>query len=1058
MSEKNCLSLILLACLAGLFANEAVSADLAQSSGDSSTPSVEPGHPLLEIEPVELQPNLLPNPSFEESDEKGLKVWHWDPRNTDATLTVDDTLAHSGKKSIRITNTTRFGPHVFGQLHLPGGVTVQPNTTYTFSCYVKGNKTGIAWFGGGPGWRARGHFPKTTHDQWTRVVLPFTTTDDTNIPVMVITESPAEPFWVDDVQLVEGPEPMPVFDGQKRDLATLQLESPTATAIRPGADTVRPDWNATEFPRSDYVFCDRELWARGWLSLPHDLTEATLTARLLTEDGRTLATAHSSGPFSAGLHSVVSAFFVADLPGGETTIQISLDEKPHDDARPLQLSAKIRRQLVTATETESVLKRVESLQERLLEHVQALRDAGRDPSYPLVTLTILQNFLGYAREDIGHGELARAHDAALQMETMARQAIGRDFLPPVPRYVTAAERPSFRIEGPAQLGTVRWPDGRIETDWPLQLLGVGHFNQVRQDVEKLNGYGMNMIQIEFGPRSVLTGPDKVSMATVESHLALFDRAARAGVAVNLLISPHYFPNWAYDKWPHLKDAGGGFLKVDVQAPEARTVYEKYLRTIIPRLRHHPALHSICLSNEPIFTNAENSRFVREEWHHWLLQRHGTIAQLNRRWNSDYADFASIPVPPAEFQPSPLAYDFVCFNQEAFAEFHAWMASIIRELAPDIPLHAKIMVAANFVRHPHGPWSVSPELFAALSDFNGNDAWKYPQKHGPWASAWQAENAGYDFQRSMADKPIFNSENHLIPDRTFDYVPPAHISNVFWQGAVHGQSATTTWVWERTYSYTRDAAGSIMHRPRCVEAMGRTGLDLMRLSKEVTALQKAPIQVALLWSPASLVAGQEYLEQLTSAYEALNFCGVRLGFVTERQLAACAETGNLPAPLDRVQLVIAPGVSRTPQATLSALGKYQKQGGRVLLIGQCFTHDEYGAERKSTGRFPEPLAPPANSEQAFPVLEEYIRSLPIERSVELRRTNKDAAWGVEYLAVRHDGRLLVNLCNYLSQPQTLSLLVNGKAVAGTDLRTGRSLGKTFDLPPLEPILLEIQQTE
>ena len=498
----------------------------------------------------------------------------------------------------------------------------------------------------------------------------------------------------------------------------------------------------------------------------------------------------------------------------------------------------------------------------------------------------------------------------------------------------------------------------MEGDWPVQFVGVGHFNQVRSDIEKLTGYGQNIIQIEFGPRSVVTGPEKISTGAIESFLAILDRAAAAGVAVNLLISPHYFPDWAYEKWPHLRDAGGGFLKVDIHAPEARQVYEKFLRTVIPRLRHHPALHSICLSNEPVFTDAEKSRFVRERWHDWLEQRHGTIAELNRRWNSDHADFASIPVPSAEFESSPLVYDFVCFNQESFAAFHGWMASIIREMAPDIPLHAKIMICANFARHAHGPWSVSPELFATLSDYNGNDAWKYPRKEGPWASAWQDENMGYDFQRSVADEPVFNSENHLIPDRTFDHVPASHISNVFWQGAVHGQSATTTWVWERTYSAKHNFAGSILHRPQCVEAMGRTGLDLMRLSKEVTMLQKAPIQIALLWSPASLVAGQEYLNMLKQAYEAWNFCGVRVGFVTERQLAACAETGVLPGPLSTARLVVATGVSRTPESTIAALAKYQERGGKVLLIGPCFAEDEYGATREIANLFPKPLEPPA----------------------------------------------------------------------------------------------------
>ena len=1056
MLKKVCYLRVAVICLIGLLGGEAISAETVQADGDDASGALTANRPVLEVEAIELRPNLLPNASFEEVDEGGLKGWHWNAGNTDATMVVDDAMAHSGKRSVRIANSTRFAPHVFGQLNLPGGVAVRPNTSYTFSCYVKGKKLGIAWFGGGHHWHVRAHFPRKSEDQWVRVVLPFTTeADDTNIPVMVITESPAEPFWVDDVQLVEGSEPMPVFDGLGADLSALRLESPTAAPVRPGAKDIRTDWNIAEFPRTEYVFCNRELWTRGWLSLPRDLAEARLSVRLATPEGKVLATAETRGRLAAGVYWVVSGFFVTNTPGGEVRIECSLEEKPVGEVEPLRLSADMRRRLVTAAETEAVLQRVETLRDRLRTHMQSLKNAGRDAAYPQVTLTILENFVGYAREDIERGELARAYDAALQMEAMGRQAIEREFLPEVPRYVTQAERPSFRIEGPAQLGTARWTDGRVEANWPLQFVGVGHFRQVRRDIEKLNDYGLNIIQIEFGPRSVVTGPDTISTGAIEECLSILDRAAGAGVAVNLLISPHYFPDWAFEKWPHLRDAGGGFLKVDVHAPEARQVYEKFLRTVIPRLGHHPALHSICLSNEPVFTSGEKSRFVRDRWHRWLEQRHGTIAELNRRWGSEYADFVSIPVPAAEFDPSPLVYDYVCFNQEAFAEFHGWMASIIRELAPDIPLHAKIMVCANFVRHAHGPWSISPELFAALSDYNGNDAWKYYRKEGPWASSWQDENMGYDFQRSMADKPIFNSENHLIPDRTFDRVPPSHISNVFWQGAVHGQSATTTWVWERTYSFTHDFSGSIMHRPQCVEAMGRTGLDLMRLSKEVTTLQEAPIQVALLWSPASLVAGQDYLNSLRQAYEALNFCGVRVGFVTERQLAACAQTGILPGRLGTVRLVVAPEVRWTPESTIAALAKYQKRGGRLLLVGKCFRSDEYGAKRKIAEEFPEPLEPPADSEEAFAAFAKEVGKLPFERPVQLQCTDGTVAWGVEYLAVRDGERLLVNLCNYRNETQSLSLLVNGKAVGGTDLRTGRRIGKTFELPPLEPSLVAIE---
>ena len=1019
-------------------------------------PAVEPGKPVLLVQPIRPPPNLLPNSSFETVEGDRPKHWQWNRQNTDATLKVDDTVAHSGGRSLRITNGTPYCPHVFGILQLPGLVTVRPDTAYTFSCYVKGPRIGIAWFGGGRDWRIRARMPKTTAGGWFRVVMGFTTEEDeTKIPVMLVTENPTEPFWVDDVQLLEGAQAMPVLDPRKADSPVLHVEFPDTPALSHHGHVIARDWNVTDFPRSRYLFTPRILRTHGWLHLPRDLADATLRGQLTAADGETLAGESRRGRLPAGTYLLSFGCWTADVPPRDVSLRVSLEEKPSAGADPVQLETSLKRRLITTAGVTAALDRVETLEDELRRHVRSLTDARRDPAYPRATLAVLENFVGYAREDVAHDELARAYDAAVQMEKMAKQALKREFLPPVPRYATVDKRPPFRIEGPAQLGTVDWVDGRTETGWPLQLVGVGAFSQVHRDIGKFNDYGCNLIQIEFGPQSVVTGDGQISTDTIEVYLKLFDRAAKADVAVNLLLSPHYFPAWAFKKWPHLKDGGGGFMKFDVYAPEAREVLEKSLRTVIPRIRHHPALHSICLSNEPVHTEGRKSRFVRRKWHRWLREKHGTIETLNRRWGSEHADFDSIPVPPAEFEPSPLVYDFVCFNQESFAEFHAWMASIIHELAPDLAVHAKIMVCANFERHPHGPWSVSPELFAALSDINGNDAWKYYRTEGPWACSWLEENMGYDFQRSMAEAPVFNSENHLIPDRTFDYVPPEHIANVFWQGAIHGQSATTTWVWQRTYAQDSDISGSIMHRPKCTEAMGHTALDLMRLSKEVTALQRLPIRVALVWSPASVVAGEEYLKLLKRTYEALNFCGLRLGFVTERQLAGCAATGELPATLSGVKLIVAPGAVRTPASTVTALEKFQQRGGKVLLLGKCFTHDEYGKQRDGGHDLPKAVEPPAGGEMAFDFFRRQIAAVPIPQPVQLRTADGKPAWGVEYLAVRHDGRLLVNLSNYLSRPQSLSVVADGKAVGGTDLRSSRAVGETFDLPPLEPVLLEIR---
>ena len=61
---------------------------------------------------------------------------------------------------------------------------------------------------------------------------------------------------------------------------------------------------------------------------------------------------------------------------------------------------------------------------------------------------------------------------------------------------------------------------------------------------------------------------------------------------------------------------------------------------------------------------------------------------------------------------------------------------------------------------------------------------------------------------MKDAPVFNSENHVIFDREMRYIPPEHVRAALWQEAIHGQSATTIWVWEREKSNPRgDFAGA-----------------------------------------------------------------------------------------------------------------------------------------------------------------------------------------------------------------------------------------------------------
>jgi hypothetical protein len=159
---------------------------------------------------------------------------------------------------------------------------------------------------------------------------------------------------------------------------------------------------------------------------------------------------------------------------------------------------------------EDARQRLGSLRDQARTLQDLLRETSArkiDPAYPLLSATVLDNFVGYALEDLEHNEVKRAFEHLAALEPMAQRAqeqlrdalAGRVKLPEAPRYVTSP----ITISGPsfiAQTATGREETAR--THRPVFFVGHGAFGQVRADLEKLPAYGVNIIQIEFGPSSV----------------------------------------------------------------------------------------------------------------------------------------------------------------------------------------------------------------------------------------------------------------------------------------------------------------------------------------------------------------------------------------------------------------------------------------------------------------------------------------------------------------------------------------------------------------------------
>jgi hypothetical protein len=250
----------------------------------------------------------------------------------------------------------------------------------------------------------------------------------------------------------------------------------------------------------------------------------------------------------------------------------------------------------------------------------------------------------------------------------------------------------------------------------------------------------------------------------------------------------------------------------------------------------------------------------------------------------------------------------------------------------------------------------------------------------------------------------------------------------------------------------------MHRPSCAATVGITHLDLMRLSKEVAALQNLKAGIGILYSTSAVIYSEEYLNLLKRTYEALNFTGIKLGFVTERMLM-CG--GLTPAPTAQVpdyQIIILPQATHIANAARQGLQRYVENGGRIVAIGtECLCRDEYNMPYTTTDDIPisASFSAELSSRELWEAFEAQFRNWGIPRPVSVTDDQGQPVWGVEYLAALHEKRFIVNLVNYTRWTKKVMIRAPGYHRI-RNLMIDQDVGEgTLDLDPLDPVLLEIR---
>ncbi len=718
--------------------------------------------------------------------------------------------------------------------------------------------------------------------------------------------------------------------------------------------------------------------------------------------------------------------------------------------------------------------------EELGKAVRTLESRGQGQysrmSYEVVRYTLD----AIEKVDLPNGSTNRVIREAKELAVIAPRALekakrilsGEEKDVPVPRFKSGP----VTTRGSIIYGRREWPDGRIEENRPVMLNGWGHFHGARRDMEFLNMVGGNFLQQEVGLVAFEPAPGKETVKALDNFFEAADRGVRTDTPVDLHLCAHYMAGWALKGRPELRRCKNHFMGFCVHDPHVVGVITNFQTRVATLTKDHPGLLSYCLTNEPGSQDVSKCPQLKKKWTAYLAERYGNVGRMNELWGTNYAGFDAVEMPAwPDLPKTPLGLEFVRCNRRAFSDFHQRLVDAVRAVAPKVPLHSKLLIDTSLgspdTKSIYGfPfWSNDGLRFAEMFDWLDHDGVYFTEPKGTWPNRWVSHQMASDFLRSFADKPLMNTENHICQDNSAGmYISPEHAYSAIWQEAIHGMRMSAQWCWERGTKKLRVFEGLPPERPECLEAMGRCSLDLARLSDQLVPIQSEPPTVLMMWSLSSKVLDKRH----DGCYAAASFLGEPLGFVTEEILERFLKDGRMRRPRSSARVIILPGVTHLPDASVMALKKLESKGIKIFAIGAELGYDDFGRPRgetpwKSASR--RVAVEKAGDDPFGGAVSDTIADVIFEMKSEVvaktlfgemkgwglpsRPRLVNPVFGVESHGYEKDGVRRIALCNHTRKPLEVELDSDG-----VDLISGKPTSRRFTLPPLVPMFVELAATK
>ena len=477
-----------------------------------------------------------------------------------------------------------------------------------------------------------------------------------------------------------------------------------------------------------------------------------------------------------------------------------------------------------------------------------------------------------------------------------------------------AQATNFPVKPPILLGAAwypeQWPESRWNTD--LNLMEKAHIHLVRVG--------------EFAWSTMEPTEGHYNFAWLDKAIAM---AAQHHICVVLGTPSAAPPAWLTSKYPQTLRVSENGVRAQhgnrQQFSFTDPLYRKFVYNIVlqmaRRYGHNPDVVGWQLGNE--FAAPDFGPTAQTQFHAWLKNKYGAIANLNQKWataywSQTYNNFNQIPV-RADHENPALLLDWKRFVSDTWKSY---AQNQINALRPNIDPRQFITTNTMGWFNGFNEYELHSILdIAAWDDYISTDHYDYLDN-----------GARHDLTRGYKRKNfwVMETEPAFVNWRkTNTPLKKGQVIDMAWQAIGHGADAVEYWQWRSAPNGQEEYHGTL------IGADGKpvpAYWQIKKLGKEFnetgTALQGTTphSQVAIIndYDSRWAINFQRHSAKFDPVKEMLAF------YDPLRTMSQAVDIVSAQAPLSSYKLVVAPALNVLTPAEASHLMNYVKGGGHLIL--------------------------------------------------------------------------------------------------------------------------------